>query len=65
MNYHEINFCGVFLPPFFPRLLLAGLMFAGLHWLGDRIKIQRWVWNRPVFEMAAFIILLSVVVIFL
>jgi hypothetical protein len=63
--FHEIDFCGVFLPPFFPRLLLAGLLYVPLHWFWDRISIQRRVWNRPVFELAVFIILLSAIVYFL
>lgn len=59
--YKEINFCGIFLPPFFLSLLVAGIIYLPLHWLWDRINLQRRVWNRPVFELALFVILLSVV----
>ncbi|HEY1788227.1 MAG TPA: DUF1656 domain-containing protein [Verrucomicrobiae bacterium] len=62
MIYKEINFCGIFLPPFLLYLLVAGVIYFGLHRLWDRIRIQRWVWNRPVFEAALFIILLAAVV---
>ena len=61
MIFKEIDFCGIYLPPFFPRLLVAGVVFILLHRWWDRIVIQRWVWNRPVFELAMFIILLAVV----
>jgi hypothetical protein len=61
MTFQEINFCGIYLPPFFLYLLIAGLIFFPLHWYWDRIVIQRWVWNRPVFELAVFTILLAVI----
>ena len=61
MIYKEINFCGIFLAPFLLYLLVAGAIYLPLHRLWDRIKIQRWVWNRPVFEAALFIILLGAV----
>jgi hypothetical protein len=59
--YKEIDFCGVYLPPFFLGLLVTGLIYLPLHRWWDRLNIQRWVWNRPVFELALFIILLSLV----
>jgi hypothetical protein len=60
--YKECNFCGIYLSPFFVRLLLTALLYLPLHWLGDRLQLQRWVWNRPVFETALFTILLAIVV---
>lgn len=59
--FKEIDFCGIYLPPFFLCLLIAGLVYLPLHWCWDRIVIQRWVWNRPVFELAVFIVLLGLV----
>jgi hypothetical protein len=59
--YKEINFCGIYLPPFFLALLITGLLFLALHRHWDRIGLQRRVWNRPVFEAAVFIILLAAV----
>lgn len=61
MSFKEIDFCGVYLPPFFLYLLIAGLIYFPLHWYWDRIVIQRWVWNRPIFEIAVFTILLAVI----
>ena len=59
--YQEIDFCGIYLPPFFLGLLITGLIYLPLHRWWDRLNIQRWVWNRPVFELALFIILLALV----
>lgn len=59
--YKEIDFCGIYLPPFFLGLLITGLIYLPLHRWWDRLNIQRWVWNRPVFELALFIILLALV----
>lgn len=60
-TYREIDFCGIYLPPFFLCLLITGVLYFFLHRLWDRLEIQRWVWNRPVFEMALFIILLAAI----
>ena len=60
--YKEVNFCGIFLAPFFIRLLITAVLFVPLHRWGDRLEIQRFVWNRPVFEAAVFVIVLSLVV---
>jgi hypothetical protein len=59
--YKEIDFCAFYLPPFFLGLLVTGIVYLPLHRCWDRIKIQRWVWNRPVFELALFVILLALV----
>lgn len=58
----EIDFCGIYLPPFFLGLLIAGILYLLLHRCLDRIVIQRWVWNRSVFEAAIFVILLAAVI---
>jgi hypothetical protein len=61
MIYKEINCCGIFLPPFLLYLVVTGIIYLPLHRLWDRIHIQRWAWNRPVFEAALFVILLTAV----
>ena len=63
--YKEINFCGIFLAPFFLCLLIAGVLYLPLHWCCDRFEIERWFWNRPVLEAALFIILLRLVAVIL
>jgi hypothetical protein len=57
----EIDFCGIYLPPFFLALMIAGILYLALHRVLDRVAIQRRVWNRSVFEAALFIILLAAV----
>ncbi|HEY3763338.1 MAG TPA: DUF1656 domain-containing protein [Verrucomicrobiae bacterium] len=57
----EIDFCGIYFPPFFLSLLLAGALYFLLHRALDRIAVQKWVWNRSVFEAALFVILLALI----
>jgi hypothetical protein len=60
--YQEIDFCGIYVPPFFLDLLITGLIYLPLHRCWDRVKLQHWVWNRPVFELALFVILLALTI---
>jgi hypothetical protein len=62
--FKEVDFCGIYVSPFFVRLVIASILFLPLHWCGDRLALQKFVWNRPVFEAAAFLIVLSLVVLF-
>lgn len=57
----EVNFCGIYLSPFFLYIAITGVLFVPVHWYGNRIELQKFVWNRPVFEVALFVIVLSVV----
>ena len=57
--FKEIDCFGVYLSPFFGCVLVAGLAFLAIRrWL-DRIEIQRHIWNRPLFDAAIFLILVS------
>jgi hypothetical protein len=60
--YKEINLCGIYVPPFFLCLVAAAIVYAPLHRLWDRLFIQRWVWNRPLVELALFILVLTAIV---
>jgi hypothetical protein len=57
----EINLDGVFVAPFVGYLFAALLIFIPVRILFDRYAIQRWVWHRPFFDIAVFIILLSLI----
>ena len=57
--FKEIDFCGVYFPPIFLCLLIACLVYVPLHWCWDRIALQRWIWNRPLCELALFVIVLA------
>ncbi len=66
MGIHkEINFCGIYLAPFFLCLVITAALSLLLHWCCDRIEIRRWFLNRPVVEAALFIILLRLVALIL
>ncbi len=62
--FKEVDFCGIYLSPFFLRLAIAGIVFLILHWCGDRIALHNYVWNRAVFEAALFLIVLSLTVLY-
>jgi hypothetical protein len=57
----EINLLGVYVPPLFGDVVLAILIFAPLKWLLDRAGAERWVWHRPLFDLALFVCIVSVV----
>ena len=57
----EININGVFVAPFVGFLFLALLIFIPVRMLFDRYQIQRWVWHRQLFDIAVFIIILSLI----
>ena len=54
----EISISGVYLAPFAAYLAVSALAWVPLHWLFDRLRIERFVWHRPVFELAVYLILL-------
>lgn len=57
----EVDVFGVYVAPFAAYLFWAFLLFIPLRWWLDRIEIQKYVWHRPLFDTATFIILLSVI----
>ena len=61
----EFNFCGIYLSPFSLCLIITLCLYLPMRWLWERLRIQRYAWNRPVFEIGIFIILLRLVAIVL
>jgi len=57
----EINLDGIFVAPFVGFLFMALLIFIPIRFLFDRYRIQRWVWHRQLFDIAVFIIILSLI----
>ncbi len=57
----EINIGGVYVSPFVGYLLVALILFFPLRRLFDRWAIQRYVWHRPLFDIAVFMIILSLI----
>lgn len=55
----EISIAGVYLAPFAAYLAIAGLAYLPLRWIFNRVRIQRFVWHRAIFDLAVYVILLS------
>jgi hypothetical protein len=60
----ELDVGGVFIAPIFGYLVLSAAFFVPLSLLFDRFSIQKWVANRPVFDVSVFVALFGVVIAF-
>ncbi len=59
----EINIFGVFAPPAAVLLVLCAGAFLLVRWiLLKRLNLNCYVWRRPLFEIACFVILYSIAV---
>jgi protein AaeX len=63
MEFKEVNIFGVYVAPFAPMMLAAWGLSLGLQHLGDRFGIGRFVWHRALFNLAVYVIVLSLTVI--
>jgi hypothetical protein len=57
----EVNIFGIYLAPFVLILFLTFIVFIPVRIWFDRVRIQQWVWHRPLFDLAVFVILLSTI----
>jgi len=57
----EVNIGGIFIAPFAADLFWALVLFYPLRVCFDRWGIERWVWHRSLFDIAVFVILVSVI----
>ena len=57
----EIDIFGVYVAPFAAYFFWTYVVFVPLRIWFDRIQIQQWIWHRPLFDTATFIIILSVI----
>ena len=57
----EINLLGIYVAPFAAYLFWTILIFVPLRLCFDRIEVQNWVWHRRLFEVAVFLIILSLI----
>jgi hypothetical protein len=57
----EVDIFGIYVAPFAAYLVAAYCIFVPVRMWFDRIEIQKWVWHRPLFDTAAFVIILSVI----
>ncbi len=51
----EIDLFGVFVTPAAPLLVLCLAVALAVHRATARLDLNRFVWNRPLFEVAAFV----------
>ena len=63
MGFKEFNIFGVYVSPFAPMMLAAWGLNLALQHLGDRLDIGQWVWHRSLFNLAVYVIVLSLSVI--
>jgi nitric oxide reductase large subunit len=63
MRYAEINIFGVYVAPFAPMMLAAWLIAYPLQRMRDRFGVTRHVWHPPLFNIAVYIMILSLIVI--
>jgi hypothetical protein len=61
----EIDVAGIFLSPLLPCLLIAFFARLLLSWVLSSAGFYRIVWNRPLFDLSLFLILLGVAFTFL
>jgi hypothetical protein len=57
----EVHIFGIYVAPFAAYLFWTALIFMPLRILFDRTAIQKWVWHRPLFDVAVFLIVLSLI----
>ena len=57
----EVQIFGIYVAPFAAYLFWTALIFIPLRIWFDRMEIHRWVWHRPLFDVAIFLIVLSLI----
>jgi protein AaeX len=62
MRYTEVNLFGVYVAPIAPMMVAAWLMLIPLRRVADRFGVLRHVWHPALFLFAAYLVLLSAIV---
>ena len=57
----EIDISGVLLPPLLVWVGVALVISAGLRWVLGKLGAYRYVWHRPLFDLALLVILTGLV----
>ena len=58
----ELNIYGVFVPALFAWVVIAFAVFVPLRRVLARSGLYRFVWHRPLFDLALYVVLLGAVV---
>lgn len=61
---HSVEFLGFYLPPLVLCAIGAVVLFGILRWQLARSGLYRFVWHRPLFNLALYVLLLGGVVFF-
>ena len=61
MSYSDMNLFGVYIAPFVPMLIIAGIVTGPLLRLANLVGLSRWVWHPALFNIAIYLIVLYVV----
>lgn len=62
MSFAEVDLFGVYLAPISVMMVAAWLILVPLRWVADRGRILRRVWHPALAEFAAYVIILSSIV---
>ena len=62
MRFSEVNVFGVYVAPILPVLFASWIISVALHRVADRCGLLRRVWHRALFDFAAYIVVLSSIV---
>jgi protein AaeX len=59
LRFAEINLFGVYVAPIAAIMVAAWFATVGLRWAAVRFGLLRYVWHPSLFEFAAYVIVLS------
>lgn len=57
--FRTLDIFGFYLPPLLLWALVAFVPYYVLTWLGKRVGFYAFVWHRPLFDVALYIIILG------
>jgi hypothetical protein len=59
-----VEFFGFYLPPLVVWAAASLLPFIALRWTLDRLGLYRFIWHRPLFNLALYVLLVGGAVFF-
>ena len=62
LPFHTPEVLGFYLPPALIWAVFTLLPFWGARWSLDRVGFYRFVWHRPLFDTALYVILFGAVI---
>lgn len=61
-SLRPLDFFGFYLPPIILWILVLLVPFVVLRWALGRIGFYAFVWHRPLFDAALFVVLLGILI---